>query len=61
MKKDNNMCSDCVWNFDLMDRLLILLFAILVLLANIGIMSIAWLAYWPVFVIVWVVKEFLNE
>jgi len=58
MKK---VTSNSFLDLDFTDKLLIILFAIVVLLINIGIFSVAWLAYWPLFLIVWIIKEFLNE
>lgn len=61
MKKDDITHHDCFFCFDFIDKLLILLLAVLVLLANIGVLGDAWIAYWPIFLVVWIIKEFLNE
>ncbi|RLC37669.1 hypothetical protein DRH29_01060 [candidate division Kazan bacterium] len=61
MKKDTRSPGNCIHGLDFIDKLLIILFAIVVLLVNIGIFSTAWLAYWPLFLIVWIIKEFLDE
>jgi hypothetical protein len=46
---------------DMFDQLLLLLVGIVVLLVNLGLMSVSWLAYWPVLLIVIALKEMLQN
>lgn len=48
------------FQFDMLDQLLILLVAIVLLGANLGWISPVWAAYWPVALIVMVLKEMLH-
>lgn len=47
--------------FDFMEKLLILLVGIVLLLINLGFMSYEWMAYWPLILIVLVLKAFLED
>ena len=46
---------------DLFDQLLLLLIGIVILLVNLEMLSISWLAYWPIVLIVVALKEMLQS
>jgi uncharacterized membrane protein len=46
---------------DMFDQLLLLLVGIVVLLVNLGMMSVSWLAYWPILLIIIAFKEMLQS
>lgn len=46
---------------DLFDQLLLLLIGIVILLVNLGMLSVEWLAYWPIMLIIVALKEMLQN
>lgn len=48
-------------HLDLFDQLVILLVGVVLLMVNLGYLPHAWLAYWPVILIVAALKEMLQS
>ncbi len=46
---------------DLFDQLVLLLVGVVILLVNLGMLSISWLAYWPIVLIIIALKEMLQN
>jgi len=46
---------------DLFDQLVLLLVGVAILMINLGFLPMAWLAYWPVLLIVVALKEMLQN
>jgi len=49
------------FQFDFVDQMLVLLIGLMVLAANLGWISPVWVAYWPVVLIVIVLKEMMHK
>lgn len=58
--KDNNG-HFLFGRLDLFDQLVLLLIGVVILMINLGYLPHAWLAYWPVILIVVALKEMLQN
>ena len=47
--------------FDFTEKLILLLVGVVLLLINLGYLSYSWLAYWPILLVVLVLKAFLED
>ncbi|MFH0905112.1 MAG: DUF5668 domain-containing protein [bacterium] len=62
MKKDDHMCGGGIFcGLDFFDKLLVVFVGVILLLVNVGLLSVAWLAYWPLILIIIGLKGFLGE
>jgi hypothetical protein len=51
--------SDC--RLDILDQLMLLLAGVVILMVNLGLLPVALIAYWPLLLIVFVLKEMLRS
>ena len=56
----NGTCGICC-GWDFFDKLMLIAIGILLLLINMGVLSAALLAYWPIVLVLWGLKGFLDE